>query len=260
MNLALSTFVIFLIFLPGIFFRRFYYTQEFSSEYFKQSFLEIFFSGFIPSMIIHAIWYFLAGCIGYSVDLELVGSLLTNNPSPLVFKNLKEYSQPILWYNLSMCIGTAILARTTQQIVRITGLDKKISLLRYQNSWYYIFTGEFMEFSNSNKKLIEDRVEDIELVYVDALVQTQEGSVLYEGILVLYELSKEGGLESISLEQVQRRFLKDDRKKLLKGPKHYQVPGDLLLLKYSEIKNLNFSYYTLDSRGTEGEFIVRPVK
>lgn len=260
MNLALSTFILFLVLLPGIFFRRFYYTQEFSTEYFKQTFLEIFLSGFIPSLIIHAIWYFLAGRFGYFVDLELFGSLLTNNPNPEVFKNLNDFALPILLYHLSMWIGSALTGKLLKQTVRYFGLDRRMSLLRFQNSWHYIFTGEFIEFPTSNKSLTKDRVEDIELIYIDALVQTQEGSVLYEGILVDYELSKEGGLESISLDQVQRRFLRDDRRKSFKAPKHYQIPGDLFLLKYSEIKNLNFSYYTLDRGSQEDELIVRPVK
>jgi hypothetical protein len=259
-NLALSTFILFLILLPGIFFRRFYYTQEFSTEYFKQTFLEIFLSGFIPSILIHALWYFFAGFFGYYVDLELFGNLLTNNPNSDVFNNLKEFAQPILWYHLSMWGGSAAIGALSKQVVRTSGLDRRMSLLRFQNSWHYIFTGEFFEFPNSNKSLTEDRVEDIELVYIDALVQTQEGSVLYEGILVDYELSKEGGLESVSLDQVQRRFLRDDRRKSFKVPKHYQIPGDLLLLKYSEIKNLNLSYYTLDRGNQEDELIVRPVK
>lgn len=260
MNLALSTFVIFLILLPGIFFRRFYYTQEFSTEYFKQTFLEIFLSGFIPSLIIHAVWYFLAKCFGYYVDLELFGSLLTSNPNPAVFKNLDDFAQPILWYHFSMWIGSGGLGALFKQLVRTRGLDRRYSLLRFQNSWHYIFTGEFMEFPRSIKALTEDKVEDIELVYVDALVQTQEGSILYEGILVHYDLSKEGGLDCIGLEQVQRRYLSHDRKKSFKTPKHYEIPGDILLIKYSDIKNLNFTYYTLEFGTDEDELKVRPVK
>lgn len=260
MNLALSTFILFLILLPGIFFRRFYYTQEFSTEYFKQTFLEIFLSGFIPSIVLHSIWYFGAGLFGYYVDLELFGSLLTNTPNPKVSKNLNDFALPIILYHLSMWMGSAGLGRFLKQIVRTTGADRQLSLLRFQNSWHYIFTGEFYEFPNSNIELDLDTVEDIELVYVDALVETKEGSLLYEGILVHYELSKDGGLDYIGLKQVQRRFLKDDQGLSGGTPKHYKIPGNLMLLKYSEIRNLNFTYYTLDEGDEEGEFTVRPIQ
>ena len=75
---------------------------------------------------------------------------------------------------------------------------------------------------------------------------------LYDGILVDYELSNQGGLETISITNAQRRKLADDSGITKKGTKkdnsskYYPISGHILILKYVEIKNLNFTYFTLE--------------
>jgi hypothetical protein len=126
--------------------------------------------------------------------------------------------------------------------------DRRYKDLRFQNSWHYILKGEFFDFPRSAYDLEEDTVEAIELVYVDVLIKTDEGTIIYDGILVDYELSKDGGLDNISLKEVQRRYLKDDPGNENIWPsksKYYEIPGHILILKYSEIINLNFSYYKI---------------
>lgn len=91
-------------------------------------------------------------------------------------------------------------------------------------------------------------------MFVDALMETNDGTFLYDGILVDYELSRDGGLDSISLTEAQRRKLADDRGHREEGNQdendpYYSIEGHILVLKYSEIKNLNLSYYVLESGG-----------
>jgi len=77
MNLALSTFVLFILLLPGIFFRKFYYSEEFSKEYFKQTFLEVFLSAFVPSILFQTVWFFAVRSLGFQIDLQIFGNLLS---------------------------------------------------------------------------------------------------------------------------------------------------------------------------------------
>lgn len=84
---------------------------------------------------------------------------------------------------------------------------------------------------------------------------------LYDGILVDYELSYDGGLDTVTLAEAHRRKLSDDPNSLdtkLKDP-YYKIEGHILLIKYSETKNLNFTYYTLD-HNKEDEFMPRKVQ
>lgn len=87
---------------------------------------------------------------------------------------------------------------------------------------------------------------------------SDDGILIYSGIMVDYELNKNSGLEHITLKQVGRRFLKHDQySKKSKPPNpnsenenknidpYYHIPGHVLVIKYAHVLNLNFSYYKL---------------
>ena len=83
-------------------------------------------------------------------------------------------------------------------------------------------------------------------------MNSTEGNIIYSGILENYFLSKENGLDRIYLRNVYRRKLKDDL-----GNEHgnvgyldrhldnryYAMPGDLFIINYDKIINLNITYY-----------------
>ncbi|MCF6353481.1 MAG: hypothetical protein L3J06_10765 [Cyclobacteriaceae bacterium] len=239
--------------LPGLTFRRFYYTEEFSKEYFKESFIGIFISSFIPSVVLHAIWIYNVQHLGYIVDFVLLGTLLTDvsRSSPL-FLNIQNYSANIFYYNITLLIFSSALGYLSKKIIRIWKWDRKIKLFRFKNSWHYVITGEFFEFPSTSMNLNTNKVEDIELVYCDTLVETSEGAIIYDGILVDYELSKAGGLSSISLTNVERRFISEDKRK-----ESYSIPGHILIIPNESIINVNFSYYKLEEN--KDEYIVKMV-
>lgn len=83
-------------------------------------------------------------------------------------------------------------------------------------------------------------------MYVDALVSTTEGTIIYEGVILDYELSKDGGLEYILLTKVERRYLKDDYREY----GYYEIPGNILFIPVDEIINLNFTYWCLKLGGS----------
>ena len=123
--------------------------------------------------------------------------------------------------------------------------------------------------------MMNDKVDEIELIFIDALVELKEGTVIYDGVLVDYELSKDGGLQNISLKGVRRRYLKDDPSRTARPydeiqydasneehlyPKgtvnrYYDIPGHILIIPYEKIVNLNFSYYKIQELA-ENEFNV----
>ncbi len=155
-------------------------------------------------------------------------------------------------YNISLFTFSSVTGFYCKQIVRKYKWDRRYKYLRYQNSWHYILKGEFFDFPRADISLEKDEVEDIEFVFVDVIVQIGGESYLYDGLLVDYELSKDGGLETLSIKNAQRRKLSHDseigkeREKSDNSSNYYPIMGHILLLKYSEMKNLNFSYYRLD--------------
>lgn len=255
MSLALSTLVLFFLLVPGILFRRFYYSEEFSKEYFKETFFGVFISTILPSLFFHFLWYFIVKIFGQQVNLFTLGDIVSQQPSSISFQNLQDNSTKILFYNLTMFIVAGLSGYWLKKLVRKEKWDRQYKFFRFQNSWHYILKGEFFDFPRAEITLDEDTVEDIELVFVDAIIEINGNSYLYDGILVDYELNGNNGLETISLTNAQRRKLNDDSKISKRGKKkdnskkYYSIDGHIIVLKYSELKNLNFTYLTLDSDG-----------
>lgn len=113
--------------------------------------------------------------------------------------------------------------------------------------WHYILTGEFFDFPRAAFELT-DKVSTIEMVFVDALVETHEGTIIYTGILVDYELNKESGLDFITLKRVKRRFLvgeKNEKSENKKEDQYYEIPGHILVIRNDQLININFTYYKL---------------
>lgn len=252
MSIALSTLVLFFLLIPGILFRKFYYSEEFSKEYFKETFFGVFISTIIPSLFFHFIWYFFAKLFGHPVNLYVLADIVSQEPSESSFLNLENSSLKILAYNISLFIIAGLSGYWLKKIIRREKWDRRLKFFRFQNSWHYILKGEFFDFPRAEITLDEDTVEDIELVFVDAVVEINGISYLYDGILVDYELNNRNGLDTISLSSAQRRKLSDDSKISKKGKKkdnsdkYYPIAGHVIVLKYCELKNLNFSYFTLD--------------
>ncbi len=89
------------------------------------------------------------------------------------------------------------------------------------------------------------------------------GNILYEGVLVDYELSSDGGLEHIQLKETHRKYLINNSIEPIRNcHKLYgelyptselqfsksdsrQIPGHIIILPYKTIINLNVSYYKL---------------
>ena len=152
-----------------------------------------------------------------------------------------------------MFIVSGLSGYLLKKHVRKNKLDRSFKFFRFQNSWHYILKGEFFDFPRADISLDRDTVEDIEFVFVDAILEINGESYLYDGILVDYELSNTGsGLETISLTNAQRRKISDDSKISKKGKKkdnskkYYAISGHILVLKYNETRNLNFTYFTLE--------------
>jgi hypothetical protein len=251
-SIALSTLVLFFLLIPGIAFRRFYISEEFSGEYFKETFFGVFISTILPSLVFHFIWFFSAKLIGQNVNLYVLADIISQEPNNTSFLNIQDNSLKILLYNISMFGIAGLSGYFFKNIVRNKKWDRNYKFFRFQNSWHYILKGEFFDFPRAEINLEVDTVEDIEFVFVDAITDLNGETFLYDGILVDYELSNLGGLETISITNAQRRKLSDDSRISKKGnkksnhSKYYPIVGHILVLKYDELKNINFSYLTLD--------------
>lgn len=83
-----------------------------------------------------------------------------------------------------------------------------------------------------------------------------EGSYLYQGMMLDYEVNEAGDLDRLLLVQTQRRKLTSDRAYDAAMNQHeedtnrfYLIAGDVFVLRYDEIRTLNVTYLSLGSSG-----------
>ena len=79
-------------------------------------------------------------------------------------------------------------------------------------------------------------------------------SYLYRGIVSDFTFDRDGALDTIVLADAHRRRLVDDREesapRAAVGPsvpddRYYEIRGDFLVLRYSEIRTLNLDYFAV---------------
>ncbi len=250
MNFALPTIILLLMLVPGFLFRRLYYSGEFSKEYFKQNFTDYLFPSLIFSILIHLFCQGFIRLLGYKISLWplflLVGSNGSSNETSNAFLQIYQNIYHLFFYFTFTAFTGAVLGQLSKYFVRKLKLDRKYQLFRYQNEWHYVFTGEILDFPNiSGQADVQPEVQ-----YVDALVKTAEGSVLYSGYLSHYVLSSSNGIDQLYLSDVKRRYLKANQQPENTNP-YYYMPGDFTIIPYREVMNLNITYYRINQRAPE---------
>ena len=254
MNIALATLTLLVILYPGFLFRRFYFTEEFSREYFKQNVTDLIFSSILPGFLIHFLGYFLFIKGRTQIDVITIGTLLSGTSDAdkvtHAFKAVYEKAPFLIRYFTGVSLVGMTAGFLSKLTVRKLKLDRKIKLFRFQNEWHYIFSGEILDFPK-----VPGKADDIDCSYVDALVKTDEGTVIYTGLLTDYILTREGGIDRIYLTSVKRRFLKDDvksqdisleqKQKNEEDDRYYYLPGQFFIIPYNLVINLHITYYKI---------------
>jgi len=181
--------------------------------------------------------YFVKNFCTQQLDFTTIGFLLVGAKDDAntarAFQVLGRDIWAITKYNFILWVIAAAIGHGFRIVVRRYRLDLRFNLLRFNNEWYYLLSGE----TNKTKP------GEVNYVWIDALVEKAGGGVIYSGLLVDFNLSQEGGLESIYLTQVARRFLASDSAGDTKKPRYYEIPGDIFVLKYTQVVNLNISVY-----------------
>ena len=243
MNFALPTLVLLILLIPGFLFRRFYYSGEFSKEYFKQNFTDLILPSLILSGIINTFCYTVIYLFGYHSDaVPAIAVLLSGTTDSArvssaiqtLFLNL----YPGLSYFLFTGITGAAAGLLSKYFVRTYKLDRKYKLFRFQNEWHYLFSGEILDFPE-----VQGSARDVDLTYINVMVNTSEGSVIYRGYLSSYILSSSTGIDRLYLTDTKRRYLKDDGQN--EETTYYRMPGEFFVVFASQIINLHISYYTI---------------
>jgi hypothetical protein len=251
MNLALGVLVIFIIAIPGIVFRLTYLSSPYSKRTISTTAIDEIFNSLIPAFIFHGIFILILDAAGKQVDFQFIYNLLIGNNTAKNIDALNGYLAGFMTY---MLINTAVnfaCAWLLRQGALKYKWYQKLPILSIYNKWYHVLKPE----SNENGKIS---------VWLDVLVETKTGDLLYRGFLTDFWLDKDGGIRELHFENVRRRvFTNDPVREVSSGDpgneseeiapteeqlrevdqRYYYIPGERFIIKYEDVRNMNITYY-----------------
>jgi hypothetical protein len=255
MNLTAGLVLLFLnLFLPGILFLRFYFRGEFSKEFTtKAPIARVVFYSLFPGFVIQLLGLFLYDLFNTNFTIiqalqifsDLTSSKIKYLDSTRHFLSfgLSKYS----FYTLITNLFAIFLALALRWIVIRLEFDLKFKILRFKNYWYYVFSGEILRIpkfkliSNKLKTYSINNRKAVHLTFLDILVKSESNIDKYRGFIVDYELKNDKiqELDKIYLMKAEKYVIEDNNEK-----KWVKIPGDIFILPYQEVLNLNITYYS----------------
>lgn len=252
MNLSLGIYSISLIFIylivPGFLFRRFYYNGEFSKQLnpYKNQVLNVINSTF-AGLILIFVFTTIINCSDISIKFN---DVLVNfkkqyieNKDIMFFKNNDEIYIKYIPYILSLYTFSAFFGYFISSLILLFGFDVKFKIFRFENHWYYLFSGKIFKFKKFklNKNIKKLTVENI---FLDVLVKNENGeALLYSGFLADYDLKVNDATKLERLHLLEASRLDPDFKSD-NTPK--KIPGNLFTLFGDDILNINYTYIFYD--------------
>lgn len=289
MNLTFGFIAFFIsVIIPGILFRRFFYYGEFSKQFdSKDPVLHSIFYSIVPGVCIQVICFVIADSL---LTFNTSNSDIFNVFKDFVYSGEKAISDSttnfldgslddFIYYSISVFLISIITGYTLSRIIRWFGLDKKYKILKFKNQWFYIFSGELLNFqkfevgrSLTTSTSIPHN-HKVSMTYADILVDNTEGMrELFSGYVVDYDLCGD------NISQLDRIYLLDayrykkkvvvenekNKKKRKKERKireanmsyteklnydldyksriRLKIPGDVFVVSGKHILNINLTY------------------
>ncbi|HEX8356562.1 MAG TPA: hypothetical protein VF610_04090, partial [Segetibacter sp.] len=234
MNIALSAVIIFILLIPPIAFYVSYSFGKYPKAGPKFSFLDGVLASAVISLFVHALAIsFIPGEIRFDILLKLFGGEIKDieqKVSNRVFSNaIKQFAI----YNLAILVLFITLGKVARWMVIHYNLNRPDNeLLRLNNRWVYLFNGT------------ETETENFDLLLIDAVVDTKDGTMIYSGFLVNYICNGEE-LDRIYLRNTVRREFKTadiGGHVANKAGEPVTIPGATFSIPYKIINNLNFRF------------------
>lgn len=263
MNFAFPAVFILLLVLPGIVCRYWYRKGNWKHPLTVEPIAEETAKSVLLAVVLHAVWASAVDLIGYPVDLRAVLTLLIGHAGAAFEQAVESaLSAPgaVLAYFVSVYFVSGLSGYAAHRVVRGLKLDHKYRLFRFDNPWYYLFSGELGDFPENADECDSERFNS-GLVYLAAVMQQGSNAYLYYGQIESFEFDRQGSLDRIMLRYAVRRKLEDDR-----GAEEYQSPyeddryykigegsDDFLVLRYADLRTLNieYTYITVEPAAAE---------
>jgi hypothetical protein len=257
MSFAFPALLAFLLVLPGIILRYSYARGPWgwASPTSLRRVSEELAYGVAFALVLHALWLVLVRRLGFEPDVDAMFLVLMGNfgeGARYLDRVLASLAGSYPWvagYLVSLYGASAVAGNLGHRAVRRLKLDHRTKTFRFDNYWYYMLTGEVLDFRENAG---EGR--RVDGVYLSAVVDHASGSYLYRGIVSDFTFDRDGALDTIVLADAHRRRLVDDREegapRTAVGPsapdeRYYEIRGDFLVLRHAELRTLNLDYFAV---------------
>lgn len=247
MNIALGAVFIFILLLPPIAFYVSYSYGRFAKAGPKFSLLDGLLASAIFSLFIHAV---AISCLGKEVRfdllLKLIGGEIKDIENKITNAVLGQGLKQFALYNFCIFIIAVALGRAARFLVIRNDWHGSSEILRLNNRWWYLFNGYYLDE-------IELGQRHFDLLFVDAVVDTNDGTLIYSGYLMDFVCTGEE-LDRIYLADTIRRELKkkavdeNGQELVVNEPgEPVTIPGNFFSLAYKDIKNLNLRFLSFEN-------------
>lgn len=219
MNLALGTLVIFLLLVPGFAFLSSYHSGKYSRKYTRRNIFEDFTNATVPALIIHAFlggWLFKKQISFSALGFLLMGASNNEKTIQIFEQNIGNCIGKILGYFFISSLLGIVSGFSAAKLVRSKKWDFKFDSLRFDNEWYYLFSGEHTASIPSTLVTFENIKNKEITVFIKAFCVINETFITYHGVIDKFHLNKDG-LESIYLKQGWSKRFSDNVKIKGKG-------------------------------------------
>lgn len=237
----LALFVLFIV--PGLIVRRLYYYGEFSKQFQSREFIpKTLAYSLLPGIFVAICAYLIVDAfsgidLGEVVDfykkISSESQRFKDDDGTSVSELAKDKILPFLGllYAMSLVLGVV-----SGRFVRFAGLDTTWKLFRFQNHWFYLFSGDHAKLSKY--RFLRKKNKRFLFTQADILIGSGSGTNLYTGIIVDYELKPDNSheLSKVILKNA-KRYAKEDG---ITVPR--VIPGNLLVVDCSNMLNINLTY------------------
>lgn len=233
-----------LVLFPGLIIRRLYYYGEFSKQFSSGlNLIKLLGHVLVPGIINLLLIFYLYDSIISSIDLgKVIDSIKNvinpdfkweNSPGKPIKSAIRDDVFPFLGF---LYFSSILIGALSGRLVRISRIDTNFKLLRFKNYWFYLLNGEHTKF----KKLRHLKQKNTKHLFTkaDILIDTSEGTHLYSGIVVDYELMNNDcqSLSKLMLQNAERYSKKNDTRIRV------EIPGNLLIVDCLNIRNINLTF------------------
>lgn len=246
MNIAFSAVILFVLLLPPVSFYVSFCYGRFQKGKPQWSSVEVMMACAIFALIIHAIGILF---VYKSVRLDLLILLLSGQVELVVEKypneELRKYLIDFSFYNAAQFIVAIISGRLMRWYLQYLNIHGEMEALRIYNHWWYLFNAYKAESILLNK--IQ---KSFDFVFIDVLVNTNSGTMLYSGCLTDFVCNGET-LERLYLSDAVKRDFKTMHKTqngdlyINKPGPAQEIKGEMLAIPAQEIVNINIRFIDL---------------